>query len=68
MFDRFYRADVARARASGGSGLGLAIAAAIVAAHGGTVGVQSPPGAGATFWAELPVGGPPTRSDAPSDG
>ncbi len=59
VFDRFYRADVARARASGGSGLGLAIASAIVRAHGGTVGVQSPPGQGATFWIELPSAGPP---------
>ena len=58
VFDRFYRADVARARASGGSGLGLAIASAIVAAHGGTVGVESPPGSGATFWVELPAAGP----------
>jgi two-component system OmpR family sensor kinase len=55
VFDRFYRADVARARASGGSGLGLAIASAIVHAHGGTVGVESPPGQGATFWVELPA-------------
>lgn len=54
VFDRFYRADVARARASGGSGLGLAIASAIVQAHGGTVGVISPPGQGATFWLVLP--------------
>jgi two-component system OmpR family sensor kinase len=68
VFDRFYRADVARARASGGSGLGLAIASAIVAAHGGTVGVQSPAGEGATFWVELPVAGPPERSDAPAGG
>ncbi|MGB8021751.1 MAG: HAMP domain-containing sensor histidine kinase [Candidatus Nanopelagicales bacterium] len=55
VFDRFYRADVARARASGGSGLGLAIASAIVRAHGGTVGVTSPPGQGATFWVQLPM-------------
>ncbi len=68
VFDRFYRADVARARASGGSGLGLAIASAIVAAHGGSVGVQSPPGGGATFWVELPTAGPPARSDAPIGG
>jgi len=68
VFDRFYRGDVARARASGGSGLGLAIASAIVAAHGGTVGVQSPPGGGATFWAELPTAGPPARSVAPIGG
>ena len=73
VFDRFYRADVARARASGGSGLGLAIASAIVAAHGGTVGVRSPPGQGATFWVDLPTAGPPSagppsRTDAPIHG
>ena len=61
VFDRFYRADVARARASGGSGLGLAIASAIVHAHGGTVGVESPPGRGATFWVELPAAGEPSE-------
>jgi two-component system OmpR family sensor kinase len=54
VFDRFYRADVARTRAAGGSGLGLAIAAAIVRAHGGRIGVQSPAGSGATFWVALP--------------
>lgn len=59
VFDRFYRADVARARASGGTGLGLAIASAIVRAHGGAVGVESPPGRGATFWVELPAAGDP---------
>ena len=39
-----------------GLGLGLFIAREIVSAHGGTIGVDSAPGAGATFWFELPVG------------
>ncbi|NHA67939.1 sensor histidine kinase [Phycicoccus flavus] len=49
VFERFFRADPSRGRSSGGSGLGLAIVAAIVAAHGGRVGVARTPGGGATF-------------------
>ncbi|WP_312870422.1 HAMP domain-containing sensor histidine kinase [Gordonia asplenii] len=57
VFDRFYRGDASRHRteASGGSGLGLSIVAALIAAHGGTVGVRSTPGHGATFWVRLPL-------------
>jgi two-component system, OmpR family, sensor kinase len=54
VFDRFYRADPARSRHSGGAGLGLAIVHAVVTAHGGTAGVHSVPGHGATFWVRLP--------------
>jgi two-component system, OmpR family, sensor kinase len=54
-FERFYRADQARARHAGGSGLGLAIVAALVAAHGGTVSVEPTPGNGATFRIALPL-------------
>ena len=54
IFERFYRTDTSRTRQSGGSGLGLSIVAALVAAHGGTVDVQSSPGSGATFTVELP--------------
>ena len=54
VFERFYRADSSRTRESGGSGLGLSIVAALVAAHGGTVTVDSAPGVGATFRVELP--------------
>jgi len=54
VFERFYRADDARARSSGGSGLGLAIAKAIADAHHGTLTVRSTPGAGATFELTLP--------------
>lgn len=54
VFDRFYRADPARARERGGSGLGLAIATAIVEAHGGTIQHAATPGGGATFIVTLP--------------
>jgi two-component system OmpR family sensor kinase len=77
VFERFYRVDAARSRpagsgpppgvgdqecATGGTGLGLAIVAALVAAHRGTVEVDSVPGRGATFRVRLPLvavaGGP----------
>jgi len=59
VFERFYRSDASRVRASGGTGLGLAIVAAIAEAHGGSASVASRPGAGATFTVRLPVSGPP---------
>jgi len=55
VFERFYRADQARGRRTGGSGLGLAIVAALVAAHDGTVSVDTGPGRGATFRITLPL-------------
>ena len=59
VFERFYRADPARGRANGngGTGLGLAIVAAIVAAHGGRVEVQTAVGVGTTFRVRLPLVG-----------
>ncbi len=55
VFDRFYRGDKSRARASGGSGLGLAIAKTWVAAMGGEIGVESEPGRGSRFWCTVPA-------------
>jgi two-component system OmpR family sensor kinase len=54
VFERFYRTDASRTRASGGVGLGLSIVAAVVEAHGGSVSVDSTPGRGTTFAVELP--------------
>ena len=55
VFERFYRADPARARTRGGSGLGLSIVAAIVTAHGGTVSAASTPGEGLVVTVLIPV-------------
>jgi two-component system OmpR family sensor kinase len=55
IFERFYRTDASRTRAAGGTGLGLSIVAALVAAHGGQVGVDTAPGDGAVFWVRLPL-------------
>jgi two-component system OmpR family sensor kinase len=54
VFERFYRTDTSRTRESGGTGLGLSIVAALVAAHHGTVTVDSNPGVGTTFTVALP--------------
>jgi two-component system OmpR family sensor kinase len=57
VFERFYRADSSRARASGGVGLGLSIVTAVAEAHGGTVSADRAPGGGATFRIVLPLSG-----------
>jgi two-component system, OmpR family, sensor kinase len=56
VFERFYRADSSRARASGGAGLGLAIVSAVIEAHGGSVEALETPNGGATFVITLPLG------------
>lgn len=55
VFERFYRADHARSRDRGGSGLGLTIAQSIMQEHGGNIQVESTPGKGSTFTLKLPV-------------
>ena len=55
VFDRFYRADPSRTRATGGAGLGLTIAKKIVEAHGGEIRAESVKGQGSRFIFELPV-------------
>src|SRR6185312_28460 len=61
VFDRFWRAPGARARAAEGSGVGLALVSELVRAHGGTVEVSSPPGDGTSFQVRLPLAGEPAN-------
>ncbi len=66
IFERFFRVDKARARASGGSGLGLAIVKAIVEAHGGSIApVHSEAGRGSVFELTFPRTAPPAAGKTP---
>ena len=60
IFERFYRADSSRARATGGSGIGLTIARQLIAAHGGSIEATSEVGRGSRFVFTLPA--PPART------
>jgi signal transduction histidine kinase len=55
VFERFYRTDNSRTRATGGAGLGLAIVKQLVIAHGGDVSAESAPGQGSVFSFTLPI-------------
>ncbi|HEX3590694.1 MAG TPA: ATP-binding protein [Pseudonocardiaceae bacterium] len=55
VFERFFRVDPARSRATGGTGLGLAIVKHVAANHGGEVRLWSKPGTGSTFTIRLPI-------------
>jgi two-component system, OmpR family, sensor kinase len=55
VFERFFRADPSRSRASGGAGLGLSIVAAIVAAHGGSVDAHPAAARGSVFTVKVPL-------------
>ena len=66
IFERFYRTDQARSRATGGTGLGLAIVKHIATNHGGRVDVVSAPGHGSTFTLRLPARPPEAALPLPS--
>jgi two-component system sensor histidine kinase SenX3 len=66
IFERFYRVDPARSRATGGTGLGLAIVKHVMAAHNGKVTVRSVEGAGSTFTLFIPLRGEQASAHAGS--
>jgi signal transduction histidine kinase len=60
IFERFSQVEKADAKVRGGSGLGLTICRAIILQHGGSIGVESEEGKGATFWITIPARAPAT--------
>jgi two-component system, OmpR family, sensor histidine kinase SenX3 len=67
VFERFFRGDKARSRATGGSGLGLAIVKHVAANHNGSIGVWSKPGTGSTFTLSIPAAAPDADGAAQSE-
>lgn len=65
VFERFFRGDKARSRATGGSGLGLAIVKHVAANHNGSIGVWSKPGTGSTFTLSIPAYQDGEKADQP---
>ncbi len=62
LFKMFQQVDSSDSRPKGGTGLGLAISKTLILQHGGTIGVDSKPDEGATFWFELPIAGTPAKA------
>ena len=67
VFDRFFRADPSRARATGGAGLGLTIAKQLVEVHGGNIHAERVVPSGARFVFELPVAAPDSPAESNQD-
>jgi len=66
VFERFFRVDPARSRATGGTGLGLAIVKHVLANHAGEVALWSSPGTGSTFTMRLPARTPAATPEVPA--